>query len=218
MKTAFITGASSGIGSAVVNLFKKNNWEVIAPSRQELDLSKPDLIVEKLDSIVKDDLSAIIHIAGVWHTKDGVIADQQFRQFKPDQVIDTVNVGLTSFMVIVNKLLPKLKENGVVIGISGTFSDGAAGWLPYYTSKRALEDFIAGLSQDSEVRFRTFGISPADTSTPAYNKFYPEYSGQAQSPEVVAELCLQLVDGKTGFNTGKIIEIRDGKASEGFHK
>ena len=35
----FITGASRGIGSAIATLFSENGYTVIAPNRDELDLS-----------------------------------------------------------------------------------------------------------------------------------------------------------------------------------
>ena len=35
-----------------------------------------------------------------------------------------------------------------IINLSGTFESGGKGWLPYYVSKRALEDLTVGLSDE----------------------------------------------------------------------
>src|SRR5205085_1434308 len=111
------------------------------------------------------------------------------------RVASSINVALTSAMVLVAKLLPNMR-NGTVIGISGTFADGAAGWLPYYVSKRALEDFLVGLSQDT-TDCKVHGISPADTATSAFQRFYPQHYAEAQSVGLVAKLIEELLYDKT---------------------
>jgi hypothetical protein len=47
--------------------------------------------------------------------------------------------------------------------------------------------------------------------------FYPEYAASAQSPEAVAQLALSLLDNKTEYSTGDIIEVRDKKQTVAFH-
>lgn len=219
MKTAVITGGSSGIGKAIIETLKDNGWKVIAPSRKQMDLT--DLAeVEKVAAKLAgthQPIDALIHVAGVWHNKSAVYANKDLEDFTPEQIIETMLVGLTSFMVLTAKLLPRLSKHGAVVGITGTFGDGASGWLPYYTSKRALEDFLVGLAQDYPSGPNVFGISPADTATPAYEKFYPQYASGAQPPKAVANLCLELLNGQTGYKSGSIIELRGGKTKPGFH-
>lgn len=227
MRTAILTGPSSGIGGAIAKTLLAQGWQVVGLTHKsksdseiktyEIDLS--DLVATaKLGEQLAEDLpriDAFIHIAGIWHNKDESLADKQLVNFTPEQIIATMNVGVTSAMVLCNTLLPNMPD-GTVIGVSGTFSDGGAGWLPYYTSKRALEDFLVGLSQDYR-NIRVFGISPSDTATPAYQKFYPQYAAEAQSPDVIAELVANLLTGQAEFKSGDVIEVRDGKAKEGYH-
>jgi len=219
MKTAFITGGSSGIGQAVIAVFENSGWKVIAPNKKELNLYDSANIQPHAANLTKNTqhLDAVIHIAGIWHGTDEVFANRSLENFSPEQIATTMSVGLSGFMVLCAVLLPKLSKNGTIVGITGTFSDGANGWLPYYTSKRGLEDFLVGLSQDYPKGPRVYGISPADTATPAYKKYYPEYADEAQSPKVIADLCLSLVNEETKAKTGDIVEIRDGKVLPGFH-
>lgn len=53
MKTIFITGASSGIGKATVELFSANGWQVIATMRNVEKGKKlvelPNVVVMPLD-------------------------------------------------------------------------------------------------------------------------------------------------------------------------
>ena len=64
-----------------------------------------------------------------------------------------------------------------IINISGTFESGAKGWLPYYVSKKAIENLTVGLSQElRDKQIQVNCISPSDTLTESYQKFFPEYA------------------------------------------
>jgi NAD(P)-dependent dehydrogenase (short-subunit alcohol dehydrogenase family) len=216
-KTAFITGASSGIGKAVTDLLKVNDWEIIGPTRTELDLSDLAAVstyAEKLKS-QSSQIDAFIHLAGIWHDAHHVLAGKQLSEFTLEQISTTLNVTITSTMMLVAALLPRMRE-GTVIGDSGTFEDGGAGWLPYYTSKRALEDFLVGPSQDVPA-VKVYGISLSDTATEAYAKFYPQYIDQSQPPQAVAALVLQLLTGDHPYTSGDIIVLKQSQPRVAFH-
>ena len=216
-KTVFLTGGSSGIGKAITQKLAKDGWRILAPTHQQLDMSDLNQVIQYTSSadFPAQEIKAMIHVAGIWHDQDAALANKQFGNFSPDQIAQTINVGLTGFMLLANRLLAHGQPSHIV-GISGTFESGGKGWLPYYTSKRALEDFLVGLAQDYP-RLAVYGISPADTATPAYKRFYPEFADSAQPPEVAAELVTSLLDGKSNFASGNVIELRDGKQKPGFH-
>lgn len=227
-KTVVITGISSDIGQAVAGLLSEQGWQVIgiyhdtkpaiADRTYQVDLSDLKATQTTAGQLAKSypQINAFVHIAGIWHDEVTALADKKLSEFTPEQIISTMNVGVTSAMILCNQLLSIIKD-GTIVGISGTFSGEAAGWLPYYTSKRALEDFLVGLSQDAP-DVNVFGISPADTTTEPYKKFYPEYIDEAQPPDAVAKLVLELLDGSSEFTSGNIIELRQGRTTEGFHQ
>jgi NAD(P)-dependent dehydrogenase (short-subunit alcohol dehydrogenase family) len=224
-KTALLTGATSGIGGAIARRLQEDGWRVvsivrgkkISPDSYTIDLGDLQSVARTSQKIVSDlgCIDAFIHVAGMWHSEDKVLADKKLHEFQADEISQTMNVGVTSAMILLNSLLPVM-DGGTVVGISGTFSDGAAGWLPYYTSKRALEDFLVGVSQDYP-ELHVYGVSPADTATPAYKQFYPQYFDESQPPEAVADLVWRLINGKTNFSSGDIIDIRKGKERKLFH-
>jgi 3-oxoacyl-[acyl-carrier protein] reductase len=65
MKKAFITGGSRGIGRAIADEFRKNSYEVFAPSRSELDLEDK----ASVDSFIKEHsaerFDTIVNNAGI---------------------------------------------------------------------------------------------------------------------------------------------------------
>ena len=122
-----------------------------------------------------------------------------------------MNVGVTSAMILSARLIPFMNQNSKMIFISGTFQDGGANWLPYFTSKKSLEVFLKGLSEDETGNVKVIGVSPADTATESYKKFYPEQVSQAQSPESVAKVCFDLAIDQLPAESGVILEVRDGR-------
>lgn len=197
MKTALITGASTGIGKEIALKFAKNEFKVylLARTEQKLnevkklitseggqaevivtDLSKTDSINNAIKTIRENEseVNLIANVAGFWHDASSVFADTDFQDFEQKIILDTFNVGITAPALLVHGLLEIMPSGSSVINISGTFENGAKGWLPYYVSKKAIEDFTVGLSEELEDKgIRVNCISPSDTATEAYKKIFP---------------------------------------------
>lgn len=220
MPTAVITGASSGIGTALSNDLEKRGWEVVRLTRFEADL-RDAVAVKTLGEAIRNEykhIDAFVHVAGLWHDGDTLLAGRDLEDFSAEEIFDSMMVGVTSFMILASQLMPILHKDGAVVGVSGTFASGASGWLPYYTAKRALEDFLVGLAQDYPIGPRSYTVSPADTATPAYKKFFPDGAPDAQPVEAVAQVLAELVTNKTpAAHNGEILVVRSSRVSKGFH-
>jgi NAD(P)-dependent dehydrogenase (short-subunit alcohol dehydrogenase family) len=226
-KTAVVTGLSSGIGQALKKRLESDGWRVIGVSRHipleqegyEVDLSMLEAVEPVATRIGEEcgPIDAFFHVAGVWHDESGVLAGRRLHEFSTPQIVKTMNVGLTSAMVFTARLVPFMSERAAMVYVSGTFQDGGANWLPYYTSKRALEDFVQGLASD-EKSLNIYGVSPSDTATESYKTFYPNSVEKAQPPEAVAGVCVDLINGKLSASSGTIVEVRDGKPGMGYHR
>ena len=227
-KTCLITGATSSMGTSISLTFAKNGYHLILTGRNEKKLRQvkslikaksgdsPTIIaanltnysnVQQIITTVKENgtIDTIVHCAGVWHSKETAYYGIDFEDYDQDVIDDTLEVTLNSFMTITHGLIPLMKQNqgGSIIAITGTFENGAAGWLPYYTSKQALEAYCKGLSDElADAGIRVNCISPSDTNTTAYRKFFPDEAQNSLNPQEISNFALFLASEKAKYITG----------------
>jgi len=234
-KTAIITGGSTGIGKTITQLLSKNGYKNILVAQSEnklktvvseiindghkaeyyvVDLAKEEEIEQFISSIKSKykTIDALLNIAGIWHNDNEVFAGRAFDSFNKKILKDTYAVGFTAPSLLVHGLLPRMKKGSHIINLSGTFENGAKGWLPYYASKKALEDFTYGLAEELKDRqIYVNGISPSDTATESYKKWFPEYIDELVSPEKIADAFLTILNSN---KTGIIQVVKKYKYSE----
>jgi NAD(P)-dependent dehydrogenase (short-subunit alcohol dehydrogenase family) len=238
VKTVIVTGASTGIGRATATEFAKNGFNVLLVARNEEKLNKvkeeivaleekaevfiADLSssdgVEKLVEVIKSkhsEINILCNIAGIWHGETEVYAGKDLESFQTKTIVDTLNVGTLAPMLLAHELVSLMPAGSSIINLSGTFENGGKGWIPYFVSKRAIEDLTVGLSQElNKKHINVNCISPSDTATEEYKRFFPEDVAGAQTPEQVATFFVDLSNKDV---TGKIFVIKNGQSSEGFH-
>ncbi len=241
-KFAIVTGASTGIGRAIALEFVKEGAFLFLVSRSKVGLEGTLQLIKNLSGkaeISQADLSdiksingliekikqrtnhvdIIVNAAAIWHSDKEVYAGIDFDKFKQKVILDTYTVGFTAPTILAHSLIPFMPKKGKILNISGTFESGAKGWLPYYASKRALEDFTTGLASELKERdIQINCISPSDTATEAFSKYFPQYLKDAISPEEIAHKAVELCSTKSDHTSGSIIVMKkDEKPYEKFH-
>ncbi len=236
VKKIFLTGASGGIGSAICNKFKKNNYKLILTSSSEekieslkniygkqhyyykTDLSKSEDLQSSLDEISKNhkDISVIVNNAGI--TEDNLI----FRM-KSDQWLDVIQTNLNSNYQIIKTLLPNMlsKRYGKIIGISSIVgSTGNPGQANYVASKSGMVGLYKSIA--IEVAKRNINvnvISPGFISTTMTDNLNMDLKNSYLSkipmsrfgkPEDIANMVFFLASDDSSYITGQNFHVNGG--------
>jgi len=217
LKTAIVTGASSGIGLAIAKMLSEEGYKVygigrIFPEgceffekRMSLDLRDTDILLEKVSAIKKVDI--LVNAAGS--------AFYGLAEFNtPEQIREMCRVDLEAPMILTSALLPKLKDSkGMVINIASVTSTrinthGAA----YGALKAGLRSY--GRSLYEEVRktgVRVVTVCPDLTAgTKLYRNadFKPsEEDGCFLLPEDTAECVRSVINMREGAAVTEV-EVR----------
>lgn len=241
-KFAVVTGASVGIGREISISLSKQGVFVALVARNESGLKETKKIIDKTggkakiyptdlsqtDSInkliknikeVTKSIDILVNVAGIWHGKNEAYAGKDFETFTQKIILDTFMVGAISPSLLTHAFVPLMQKYSKIINISGTFENGAKGWLPYFVSKRSIEDLTIGLSQELERKsICVNAVSPSDTATEPYKKFYPQYIKDAISPNEVAKFVIYLCSKEANNITGKVFVLKkERKTFEHFH-
>jgi NAD(P)-dependent dehydrogenase (short-subunit alcohol dehydrogenase family) len=214
MPTLLVTGANRGIGLEFARQYAAEGWEVIATVRESSsDVEALGVRIEKLDlsdsaavaefpAKIDGPLDLLIANAGTNHPMSAVTADNA-REWA---VMMTVN-AISPFMLAKALLRPLGEVKGKAIAISsgmGSIAENSGGWIPYRTSKAALNMAWSALALEA----RQAGVTAAVLS-PGWVQTRMGGAGAEITPEESVTAMRVLIEDLTIEQTGRFLR-RDG--------
>jgi NAD(P)-dependent dehydrogenase (short-subunit alcohol dehydrogenase family) len=231
-KVILITGCLGGIGSVMVDFFKKKGWFVIGTDKREsyssadikitTDLKNADESTDEVLKIIND--NNITHIDALINNA-AVQIKKKFNDLSCDDWIESFNVNVIAGFMLVKKLRKHLQGGSVVNIGSIHSSQSKKGFLVYATTKGAIKTMTQNLSLELAPDIMVNCIAPAAIDTPMLKaglskeeylqlrKFHPV--DRIGSPVELSKLIYTLCE-RNIFLTGAFIEY-DGGISKLLH-
>ncbi len=197
IKTALVTGSSSGIGKAICESLRENGFKVYGISRKEgeviCDLQDSVVLEKKVKELLKKiDIDLLINCAGV-----GVFKPHEELSVK--KVQELIDVNLKAPILLCNLCLRSLKKTkGHIINISSIEATKHSKFSALYTAtKSGLRDFSLSLFEElRKSGVRVTSINPDITKTAFFDNLKFEPSNEEQSymkPDDIAREILNII-------------------------
>ena len=233
MKTALVTGASRGIGKAIAEKLKADNYKVLGTATSDsgvdtlnsngieghlLDLNSKDSIENFWSKLESDNktISVLVNNAGI--TRDNIIL-----RMSDEEWSDIMNVHLYGTFQLSKRALKMMLKNkwGRIINISSaSASIGNRGQSNYAAAKAGVEAFTKSLAKEVGRRDITINaVAPGFISTDmtennkGVNADYLVKEiplGRFGKPEEVASLISFMCSDGASYITGQTIHINGG--------
>jgi len=239
MNTALITGASRGIGQAILlelgaqgarvfgTATSQNGADKISQAIQDnglsggglvLDVTSQGSVDEVISTLKNDDCTPSILINNA-----GITRDNLFLRLKEDEWQSVIETNLTSIYRLSKACIKDMlkKRWGRIINIGSVVgSTGNSGQTNYAAAKAGLVGFSKSLAQEIGSRGITVNVIAPGFIDTDMTKDLPEKQREALlaqipaarlgDPKEIAYACAFLASNQAGYITGETIHINGG--------
>ncbi len=226
-KTVIVTGASQGIGAAVVHAFLDRGYNVVATSRNvsqagfapspNLALVDGDIgdaaTASKIAQAATGKFGSIDHVVN----NAGIFTSKAFTDYTAEDFHDFVHTNLEGFVFITQLAVKQMLSQGTggsVTSITASLADnpiaGLPGSIPMMT-KGGLNAITLSLASEYAKRnIRFNAVAPGVVDTPMHkNNAQPRSAmGTISQPKDIAEAVVYLAEAN--HVTGEVLHVDDG--------
>lgn len=221
MKKVIITGTSRGIGFELAQQFAKNNFQVLALSRNQKPLD--NLKLENIDTLAvdvcnQDDLQKVSkYLSENWQDVDilihnaGFLINKPFESLTKDDFLRVYDVNVFGVAALTQICIPYLKKGSHVVtissmgGIQGSLK--FPGLAAYSSAKGAvitLSELLAEEYKTAEIAFNVLAIGAVQTEMLA--EAFPDYQASLNANEM-ADYIFNFATTANKFYNGKVLQV-----------
>ena len=237
-KVAVVTGASRGIGRAIVQMLAEAGADVVVASRK---LDACEAAAGQIRASTGRRAVAVACHVGRWGDCDALVAETLSRLGRLDVLVN--NAGMSPPYASLDAVTEELWDKTVGVNLKGPFrlavlaathmaghdggsiiNVGTAGSLvasvdelPYACAKAGLNALTVGLAEAYAPKVRVNAILPGPFRTDLSRSWAPAGPeapfvplGRMGDPAEVAPLALHLASAASSFTTGAVIRVDGG--------
>ena len=234
-KTIVVTGASQGIGAAVVRAFLDKGYDVVATSR---NVSKADFAplpnlalvdgdigeaatAERVAQAALDKFGSIDHVVN----NAGIFAAKPFTDYTADDFRNFVHTNLDGFIFITQLAVKQMLSQGTggsVTTITASLADnpiaGVPASIPMITKGGLNAITLSLASEYAKQNIRFNAVAPGAVDTPLHKDNPKDFMktlspmGKISEAKDIAEAVVYLTEAR--FVTGEVLHV-DGGAHRG---
>jgi 2-hydroxycyclohexanecarboxyl-CoA dehydrogenase len=234
VKTALVTGGSSGIGLAIADRLRAdgNHVATIDVTASDADFSFTADVTDRaaVDNALKAARSALGPIT-ILVNAAGMTSFRKFGNITADEWARVIDVNLNGVFHVTQAVLPDMLEAGWgrIVNISSSSTHSGS---PFQASYVAAKSAVNGLTKTLALEYGPRGITanvvpPGSIDTPMLRKAEEQglLGGSVEDiaaripvrriglPEDIAATCSFLVSEEAGYITGQIVGVNGGRCT-----
>jgi len=221
MKNIIITGTSRGIGFELAQTFAKNNYNVLALSRNSEPLNNLNLkniTTLSVDLSNENDLQKVTNfVTKNWKNVDilinnaGKLVNKPFEKITTSDFLEVYKVNVFAVAELTKQLIPFLSKGSHVVNISSIGgvlgSMKFPGLAAYSSSKGALLTLTEVLAEEYKEQGISFNaIALGAVQTEMLEEAFPGYKAPVTAKEMADYIYNFALTGNKFYN-GKILQV-----------
>jgi len=228
-KVAVITGASQGIGAALVPAYRKLGYSVVAVSRSVEASDDPEVLAVRADLSVPGEGARVVEEAlarfgrvDTLVNNAGIFVAKPFTEYTDEDYETVLGTNLRGFFDITRSAVAAMEANGGhVVNVSTTLVDHALSAVPSALASltkgglNAVTKSLAVEYATRDLRFNT--IAPCIIRTPMHAAETHEALASLHPVKRIGEIG-EVVDAvlfleQAGFVTGEVLHVDGGQSA-----